>query len=584
MRLILEKKYIFNSLLVLLMIFPFAFSFQGIDFTDFGYWVSCYYFFFNNPESVSSGISMVYLSIFWGGLIMKLGENLGAYSIRFAFIFELYIIYYLVYKILSSSFNKTISLFAICLSAFFLYDMDSGAMNWLSYNDLTTLYFTIIIFLLHKFRNSRKVILLSGIFAGMSSLLRITNIASFLFISVFLLDYFYNKNLKLLLIHCLNYFWGFILGFGLVLVISFFWGHLSYILSSYALTAKFQTLSAVHSPGQILLVYLIDILDSFRLSIYLFIYPAILLLLYPLRKFVCNIYIAVLAGLVFAIMFMFGDFQVMNSIKDHPIFHFRWLFWNVGVIYFLNIFLFFTVKRIALKRALLLGLIFLFITPLGSGRSLLNSNFGLYLTLPLLLCIFYKGIFPIRKLINNTNFRILFNSTFSFVLLIYSFQLLSREVYRDSTKRANLKYPLKSEKLKFLLTTKERAIAINALTDAIKEHITNCDSLLAMDYVAFGNYLADCKPYLNNPNPMYFSSEVFIYLMQESKKNPVFPYIITAKVNLGTEWKPIQGRHPDVFYQKEFEKMHFEVQRLKKDGNYTLVWEDDNFQIYKPEN
>ena len=59
-----------------IILYPLFFIWQGIDFTDRGYWLTNYNLIFNHPENIKQGFSC-YLSVILGGAWLKIFNFLG---------------------------------------------------------------------------------------------------------------------------------------------------------------------------------------------------------------------------------------------------------------------------------------------------------------------------------------------------------------------------------------------------------------------------------------------------------------------------------------------------------------------------
>lgn len=68
----------------LIIIYPLLFIWQGLDFSDTGYFLSCYQQVFNDPESIS-GITFSWLTNIIGGIWVALfGDSLGLLGVNLA--------------------------------------------------------------------------------------------------------------------------------------------------------------------------------------------------------------------------------------------------------------------------------------------------------------------------------------------------------------------------------------------------------------------------------------------------------------------------------------------------------------------
>jgi len=109
----------------------------------------------------------------------------------------------------------------------------------------------------------------------------------------------------------------------------------------------------------------------------------------------------------------------------------------------------------------LLGLIVLEATPFGSAVALQNSVFGFWIALPLVLCS--ASAVSVRGLASASRALSLVLAGFIAVLSLLS-------TYQDSTDRWRLVHPLTAPSLAGVLTTPERAEAVDGLVRALGAH------------------------------------------------------------------------------------------------------------------
>ena len=97
-----------NSLILMLIIYPMLFMWQGIDLTDQGYALTTYQRIFDDPPTVLDKLTLFYwLSAVIGGLWNQIFGGLGALAFKLAYVFNVYLILLCVYYTLKESVSYT---------------------------------------------------------------------------------------------------------------------------------------------------------------------------------------------------------------------------------------------------------------------------------------------------------------------------------------------------------------------------------------------------------------------------------------------------------------------------------------------
>jgi hypothetical protein len=287
--------------------------------------------------------------------------------------------------------------------------------------------------------------------------------------------------------------------------------------------------------------------------------------------------------------YLFVSLDVSIPLRIKNMYHVGRFFWRSGVLVLALLSILFLTYRKQGSLFILTGiaLTLLVITPLGSNRSLLNANFGMWLALPLALSVFInsKGI-RVFAFSLDPHSLFLFKTLVLSMVALYALNANLHETYRDSPDRSALIHPVHHRYFTGLFTTKERARSIDGLMDAIGHYVHPTDYVLGDEYVSMFNYLTDCPPYMYNPNPMYFSEDVYRYLYAKARaERKRLPVIMAAKGRLGTLWPRDVAKglkHPDPLYDRLYNQKRALIENLKHEGLYSKVWENDFFEIWRP--
>jgi hypothetical protein len=237
----------------------------------------------------------------------------------------------------------------------------------------------------------------------------------------------------------------------------------------------------------------------------------------------------------------------------------------------------------------------LIIYPIGSaGGFFASGRFALWFSLPV-------GIEVIQKIRNlNISFSLynassekfiiredqmrLFPKLFIYPCIIIGLFFAFSSPYFDRSSRLEMLYTIPNDHLKGIFTSKERADVVQELLIASKDYVKPDDYVLAYDNIPMYNYLTETIPYLSNPWPGIYPSEMFRDDIKNSlQKKSDLPVVVLQKVNtLDSNW-------PENFAEsykdkKSNEKRNQYMNDFLKEFNYKIVWENSAFAIMKPIN
>ena len=160
------------------------FVWQGLDFTDMGWWLTGYQEFYTHPDTMGSlgVLAACWLTCFighWVGVV--LGGGVLAYKLGYVVVITASAV--ISYRLLASQFGPSRLLAALVLLAVFFTRGFVG--NWISYNELSALFYLAgAALLFHGLVSNRKtVVVLAGIVLGANVFVRLPNLPGIALVS-----------------------------------------------------------------------------------------------------------------------------------------------------------------------------------------------------------------------------------------------------------------------------------------------------------------------------------------------------------------------------------------------------------------
>ncbi len=566
-------------LFILLILFPFFLIWQGLDFTDTGYALTNAQQIFNNPTTVQFGFSE-WLTNFLGGVWLHFFGEFGLIGFRFASVFIVYATIFFVFFILKPYFKKEYVLFGLFLAELFII-----RLSWINYNNLTALFYVIAAYFLIRglLEYKNKFVLLSGVFLGLNLFNRISNILGILLVlCIFAQGYWNTINVKESIKSALFFISGFVITILIISGALVFLGQFGLYVNSILdlfVNGGLNPTSRYSGTGLLslfikdhLLVFslilisiigiiLISKIDSWLTSRSSFGSIGFLLVIYLTG---ITIFIAVPVG-SYVIMVVYG-FLCLLLVKN--------IIWR-------------SPDKKQLPLLSLTALLLLVISPLGSGNGVLNAIYGMWLAIPIGVCLLEFNGLNLRLGPNTGNkivpqhsvdlSKIPTKKVVCLILIFFlSLSLISayQYTYRDSSDRFEMRYSVKHPYLKYVFTTEERAHVVQGLVDELPLYVEKDDYVLASGSIPMVYYLTGSRPYLDNSWPDLYTSDQFSNILNQSlKEKGVLPVIVRAKIDTRAfDWpdktKPIESQ--DV------------MERFIAAHNYTLAWNNEFFDIMTP--
>lgn len=588
----LAKNKLSTILYLSIIIFPLLFIWQGLDFSDTGFWLTNFQQIFNDPVSITHSFFICWLTNIIGGTWVYFFGNFGLIGIRFAEVLILYITMYLVFLILRPYIKKDILLTGIFIALIFI-----SRFYWPNYDTLTSLFYLLISLPLIKGLTEHKIYFLyiSGFICGLNVFIRFPNILGLVLVFIIIYYGYLNKDVaKNILKNVLYYMLGFICATVIVLVIMKIIGQYDiFIISLQDLFNISHQSSSSHSIYSLLYSLIVDHLKViFITSGFLVMMLALsAILLRKKDRYYLLTYIPISIFLFILIIFSYKDYLfILYSFL---------IYFVVGILYIVLIIqLFNSDKQNEYRTLILLALLILIISPLGSNNGLGNAPYGMWLAIPI--SIYYLSLIKSIKFSYLTSYAehskshyIVFNEEwikkikkiFMFSFIIITLVIAYRYTYRDSPDRFTMVYPINQPMLKYIYTTKDRAIVVQELVNELKKYVNKNDYLLSTEPMIY--YLTDTKPYLYNSWPLSYDVEDFNTSLERAlKERSSLPVIVIAKESTESfDWPKIKTINNELIYDESRPVRNenlFSLESFIVKKQYKCIWSNSYFKIMVP--
>jgi hypothetical protein len=576
-------------LLLLLVAFPIAFAWQGLDVTDTGYSAANMQQFFRAyPQDLTDPIATsCWLSNFLGAVWCQITPGGGLIGLRMLYLLLIGGLFALAWVPLrrfgaSRVLPALLAAMALVIGQSFYFP---------SYNEFTALFFTLTALALYYglVRESRLLILLAGVGGGVSIFARFPNLLiGGLVSAVFFYRWIQCDSWERFRRGALGKCWRecgvFVLGYavgigGLLLVMAAF-GHLGSFLE---MLRQLSTAAAgagdIHSGSSLLKRLARDSAYAGGAG-FLFLIAAgalgWLAARRPTRLFRSMLILAAAAGLTCLLL-------------KHEV----WgvYFWPgaayaallAGALGFL---------KLTQEWRLLCALagIVLFTTPLGSGNGIFNAIYAMHLAAPLTLIVLLgprAGPSPPTPAASSRGWGggVLDAVPAGCVLLtaMMATSVIHRWgfTYRDTSHRLAMRQTVDHPKLRGVFTTASRAQCLQELLRALAPLVRKDDYLLDHMQIPLVYFLTETKPYLYSTWANLYEPAAFEAALQRAlKSRPALPVCVMTKVDTShPNW-------PDETYPPQPYPRHVGNRRLiesfLKTHQYQKQWENKAFEIWLP--
>ena len=570
----LEQTFLFHIIVFLMVIYPLLFVRQGLDFTDMGFWLSNYNLIFTHPHQVVHGF-LCYLSEIIGGVWLVLFGWAGVIGIKLGYVLVLYITIFCVYQVLKDFFNKTHVVLMLFTALVFI---TKAFTNWVSYNDLTALFYVLSGLFLYRSINDRRRVscFLAGFMIAACVFVRIPNILA---VFLLLLPVYYDLRIKNFGRETFADYGfrglGFLSGLAGVTGLMLLCGHLEiYINSLVDIFNRASSPGDNHSGAHLFELLTNDSVATFKIG-------GVILLFYLCGILVCFLFRFINGNILRALLgIAAGSLCYYFAPEIKPVFK-TWFEFRVfeftGVLYILLlVFLLWSIFRRGREKEeflILLSIFILLMVPLGSGNGIRNAVFGMWFAIPVAGCLLFRI----------DNIRIA-NIAAVTIILIYSVTTAWEYTYRDSSERMDMTFKVTHPKLRGVLTTEKRAEAVQQLLDVLPEYVKKGDFLFAVENIPLLYYLTDTVPYFSSSWPLslgYSDDKFKIALEKAEKEMDLPPIFVKAKVNTRSFSWPEMGTSFGLPFSDRYKNKREMLNTFVEKYHYKKVWENSSFEIWK---
>lgn len=570
-------------LLLFAIAYPIPFMFQALDWTDQGYWVSNYAGIFKHTSHISSSFTC-WLTVVLGGLWLRLTSPLGLLGARLGYVAVMGLSCWTVFATLRRVFAKHDTAIALSLaitSVFVHYD-EAGAMNWLNYNDVTGLFFVVAGYLLVRGLDDERW---SWVAAGaavlsLNVLVRLPNAAGLLLgIVVPVHVLISRRGIKQVVWMSLAFAGGLLAGAVLGALLLLMLGHFGLYMAAVRSQVSSMGASQTHSSEQLVAGLVADEVVTIKVGLYLL---SLVAMLYGVGRLVAYlpwrgtaIALGIAGGLA---LYLVGIPIYMPWVRS--LISVRWLWSHVGVAYWVLAAMVLLplpgIRGQPLRRTTaLLGLLILLVVPVGSSRSLLNAHYGMWLAGG---CV-GTWLFTLPR---DDRAIAFVQAGCAAGVLIHSLLGLWHMPFRDTRDRTLLTSPVKHPRLRGIYTHAGRARVIDELAGVLPRYLPAGTPVIAFEYIPMIHYLTGTRPYLYNPNPMYYTDSQFREALERAlSEDRQLPVIIAARGDVDVDW-PEDVAHARSPTLPKFAAMRTMMQEFKTRFRYQLAWENSYFEIWLP--
>lgn len=558
------KKFFNVILICMTAVYPMLFIFQGLDFTDTGYCLTCYRQIFNDPKCISMSFS-VWLANVIGGLWLKVFGCLGLFGVRAGGAVITLAVVFLVYKLLNEYIDKTKLLAFIFLTMVLCYNR---GMTIIHYDNLSALFYILGIYLMYfGLKNENMaMIFFSGFTAVSNIFIRLPNILQvFIVLGIFYWGIRKKIKLKKQMQYVIVFTAGCIAAFAILILAMKCLNQQDIFVSSIKGIEKTgESSSDSHGIMRLIIKFYRDNIVSIKSGAVVALFLA---LVYFMQKGLCKLKCSkiISSAVVSAASAIFICLCIYNY--DYRMF----LCSFIGISYFAVFYgLIKYRKNVEYSFIMFLSVFFLLGVPAGSDNGFYNTVYSLYMIMPIAFSIILS-IFEKRQMKFEKNYFM----AFAFIILAAAFLKYNYNfTYRDSHVRTDMKYKVQSKYLCGIYTNKERAQDVTELLQVLPGYAKPNDYLLAFSSIPMVHYLTGTRPYLYNSWPGLYTSNQFECLIEKAQiENTKYPVVLKQKIiSRRADW-PKDNSVDDDNKQELMET-------FLKNNKYDMVWNNRSFEIY----
>ncbi len=578
-----------KKVIILIILFPLLFIWQGLDFSDTGHFLTTYQQIFNDPESIY-GLNLSWLTNIIGGIWVYLfGDLFGLLGVNFAGVLTVYASLWVSYLILKPYIDKRILLVGLLFTLVFT--------KWsylLSYYNLSSLFFVLSAFFIVNGLKTNKCwqIVLSGLITGLSIFIRFPNIVGFSLILVITLFAKLNKvKIKSLVIQLISFIFGYIVSILLAFLIMKIIGHYDLVINSFKkISPLLAETSDQHSFNSLTRILYIELLKTIAFAVIIIIFVLLTpKILFCFKNRYIRYSFVILPIIIISSLYAFALWNGFH-ISNFLVFFIFSVLLTILMLYVTNI-----EKSSNEFRMIAFTAILVLIVPvIGSSSGFFMSVNNMWLAFPIAFAYIW-GLKEIKIELNTKHDTSSSYSNFTLdqketelirkisITLFVILSLISSFIFtqRDVPNRFEMRYSVDNSRLRGIFTNKDRARVVRELLNEVENYVKEDDYLLAYEAISTLYFLTKTRPYLYSTQPLlYQPAELRRYLDKAVKERPYLPVIVRAK---GSVWdykwpvkcKMIEADDRNIGNRGILEEF------IKANG-YHLKWENDFFEILLP--
>jgi len=557
------------------------FVWQGLDFTDMGFWLTGYQLQYTQLDTFAAACWLSNFIGHWLGWM--LGQGVLAYKLGYVAVVTMSAM--IAYWLLAAQLGRSRTLAgAVFLTV--LYTRGYGG-NWLGYNELTALFYlagaALLFFGLSG--NRKQLVVLSGVLLGANLFVRFPNLLGISLVSaIWLQAWACRWSLRDVGVVSSWFVGGFTLGVALIFGLIALNGQAILYLQGIQAILGLAVDADSHHPGASLLsLFISDHLHAFYAAAFLLVFGCFIATwIGKQEKLLAAVFILTVFSLLVYVIYIQG--------------HSRWLVPGLCYIVLLSIIFLKSRKEPHLVLLAFIAGMVLLLVPLGSNNGMSNSVYGMWLALPLTITWLWRSYgfsFSFCLKLNGNGFDI--NRTFSMdvrgirllagimalALLLQSLALAWRHTYLDSNNRFAMTHSIPHPLLQGIFTTSERAKVVTELLDAMAHFTKPGDAVLAYNAIPTVHFLTETLPWLGDPWPDLVDAEKLATLIrQKEQASAGLPCIVRATGSTYVNSWPAQAQPVATWWHQDESRQVFA--QFEQRNGYVVVWSNRFFEILSP--
>lgn len=555
----------------IIVIYPFLFVWQGINFSDEGNALALYQLIFTDPHSIRDTFGTWGAHVI-GGVWLKIFGDFGLVGVRIAGVGVSVLTLLVAYFLLREYIPKVQLLFALLLGELLCHHFFSPTI--LGYNNLSVLFFALaIIALATGLRNDQYgVLILAGFILGINCFVRLPNVLGLSFALAISFNGFLKKiSFAEIAKQYAAVISGLMVGWGVSIFGLFLFEHESYFYHS--LMYLFESVNAEHGAYNLQGTLLFSIVKGYYILFTdgPFVFLGCLLGVWWFLNFPLPAFLKV--GIFISFILSVGIFYDKVGIPIAG----RFLSFVILLCLLALAFAVLRSPRETADFSVICLLIFLLasIMPIGSGAGFVNHVY----TIPIALPVAFYYLFSIKELtvgctrllgggLQAGSFRLgeatinsarqVFFAGFIAFSLVNSFSF----TYDEKVSRFKMTTSIDHKYTRGIYTVSEKAGPLNELLSEVSKYVGRGDQLFVAWVSPMLYYLTETRPFFPHPWSEIYGEDAVRNFFDNPPNGMEFPVVVKASSN----------------------KYDSLLQEFLNKERYKRIWENDVYEIYVPPN